>query len=145
MPSVSGVRSACLAIRTTEVREDEREQHDLAEPEDATRARRGHDPSSAALLRDERPALPGGEAIGRRDVVDGANRLRGMLEGVIVGIHLDDRQQRRDRRAERQQVAQFLFEEVVRRCSRTSVWSSARAAAAFRSPRTIDDSSGSRA
>ena len=75
----------------------------------------GDDAAPAIAVRLERPAvlLPAELRAPPALVVAGADELRRVVEGGVVGIDLDHGQDRRERNLERQQVAELLLDEVA--------------------------------
>ncbi|KGC52777.1 carbamate kinase domain protein [Burkholderia pseudomallei] len=81
--------------------------------EDAPRPRARHDAAELVAVGRDVPAFFPREPLGLVARVDGADRLGRMLERRIGRVHLDLREQRRERRVGRQQVAHFLFDQIA--------------------------------
>ena len=86
---------------------------DLAQLEDAHGLGRRHHAAVVVAVRLEGPALLGRHGVRRGLVVDRADGLARILEGRVVDVDLDHRQQRRQRLVEGHQVAQLLLDEVA--------------------------------
>src|SRR5215208_5576003 len=65
---------------------------DRTQLENPTRFRAGDDPSEPITVGGDGPAALGDQPLGRRAVVDWADRLGGVTERRVVAIHLDHRE-----------------------------------------------------